>query len=283
LPPFRPSGFGLAGEGGGGGGDGGGAQTQLDTLNAIERKLKELKDNDEFLALMTPGSNPRRAGGPGDARGPTMLERIDAQVERMDELNRVTEKQDRLQQQVQSSAKELGFEFESAFESAIIKGEQLSGVLKGLAEDIQRVLLRQFVTQPLTQGVQSGVGSFIEGLFSPGAQGRAAGGSPQLFGRAGGGPVQSGRSYIVGERGPELFTPHSAGNVTSSQNMGPQVVIEDRRGADAPKVEQQRERGANGRDQLRLVLRSEVNDLISKGEADRSLRGRFGVAPITSR
>ena len=35
-----------------------------------------------------------------------------------------------------------------------------------------------------------------------------------------GGPVSSGRSYMVGEAGPELFTPSSSGNITPNSAMG---------------------------------------------------------------
>jgi hypothetical protein len=38
--------------------------------------------------------------------------------------------------------------------------------------------------------------------------------------RALGGPVSPGGSYIVGERGPELFTPSSSGNITPNHAMG---------------------------------------------------------------
>lgn len=38
--------------------------------------------------------------------------------------------------------------------------------------------------------------------------------------RAGGGPVMGGGAYIVGERGPELFTPGSSGYVHSNDSMG---------------------------------------------------------------
>jgi hypothetical protein len=38
--------------------------------------------------------------------------------------------------------------------------------------------------------------------------------------RAMGGPVAPGGSYIVGERGPELFTPSSSGNITPNHAMG---------------------------------------------------------------
>ena len=38
--------------------------------------------------------------------------------------------------------------------------------------------------------------------------------------RALGGPVAPGGSYLVGERGPELFTPSSSGNITPNHAMG---------------------------------------------------------------
>ena len=38
--------------------------------------------------------------------------------------------------------------------------------------------------------------------------------------RAAGGPVMAGGSYVVGERGPELFTPSSSGNITPNNAMG---------------------------------------------------------------
>ena len=38
--------------------------------------------------------------------------------------------------------------------------------------------------------------------------------------RANGGPVMSGTTYLVGEQGPELFTPSSSGNITPNHAMG---------------------------------------------------------------
>jgi len=40
-----------------------------------------------------------------------------------------------------------------------------------------------------------------------------------LTGKADGGPVSGGTPYIVGERGPELFVPSSAGSIVSNKNM----------------------------------------------------------------
>jgi len=61
----------------------------------------------------------------------------------------------------------------------------------------------------------AGGGGLLSGLF-----GSLFGGAP---GRATGGPVAPGRPYMVGERGPELFVPTSAGSIapTIAGQRGP--------------------------------------------------------------
>lgn len=44
--------------------------------------------------------------------------------------------------------------------------------------------------------------------------------SQQYSGRALGGPVMGGQSYIVGESGPELFTPNTTGSITRNGDLG---------------------------------------------------------------
>jgi len=44
-------------------------------------------------------------------------------------------------------------------------------------------------------------------------------------GKAAGGPVRSGTSYLVGERGPELFTPNSSGMITPNNRLGGGTTI----------------------------------------------------------
>jgi len=56
---------------------------------------------------------------------------------------------------------------------------------------------------------QVSVGKALGGLFNA-ATGR----------RAGGGPVMGGSSYLVGEMGPELFTPSSGGQITQNSQLG---------------------------------------------------------------
>jgi phage-related minor tail protein len=56
-------------------------------------------------------------------------------------------------------------------------------------------------------GLLNGIGSLISGLLG-------------VPGRATGGPVSSGRAYVVGERGPELFVPTSSGRIEQRGTAG---------------------------------------------------------------
>jgi hypothetical protein len=54
--------------------------------------------------------------------------------------------------------------------------------------------------------------------------------------RALGGPVAGGSTYLVGERGPELFTPSSSGNITPNGAMGGNTITVNVQGADPNEV-----------------------------------------------
>jgi hypothetical protein len=91
-------------------------------------------------------------------------------------------------------------------------------------EDLRRTALN-VVGDIAAQAVRNGLGSIAGGGGTD-----AGGGIPglgsligSLFGlpgRATGGPVAPGRGYVVGERGPELFVPTSAGRVESDNGRG---------------------------------------------------------------
>jgi phage-related minor tail protein len=79
-------------------------------------------------------------------------------------------------------------------------------------EDLKRVAL-SVLSSIATSAIRSGIGSIFAGVGG----GLNISGLP---GRATGGPVAPGRGYLVGERGPELFMPGSAGQV-SPISQGP--------------------------------------------------------------
>ncbi len=67
-------------------------------------------------------------------------------------------------------------------------------------------------------GWAAGIASRIRGAFSGAASAAGSGGgAPAVAGaRAAGGPVSAGKSYLVGERGPELFRPTGSGEIVDT-------------------------------------------------------------------
>ena len=92
----------------------------------------------------------------------------------------------------------------AAVEGTKSLGESASQVLK----DIAKQLLRSGIMQLLSSlAGNDGVGFFS---FLTGTLGK----------RAMGGPVSAGSSYMVGERGPELFTPKHGGSIVPNNALG---------------------------------------------------------------
>lgn len=99
-------------------------------------------------------------------------------------------------------AREVGQTISSSFEDAVFAGEDLRGMLKGIYQDLLRLIFRNIITQPLANFITAGLGSMFGG------------------GLAVGGPVSAGTSYLVGEKGPELFVPSQAGRIIPNHEAG---------------------------------------------------------------
>jgi hypothetical protein len=143
------------------------------------------------------------------------LETIDMEQELAIEAGRAYLESSRaMEKQIKKTddfAKSLGLTFTSAFEDAIVEGRKLSDVLKGLEKDIARIILRKSVTEPLANAIAGAIG----GVFGGGGEEVEQLSGP---GRAFGGPVSAGSSYMVGEHGPEVFTPSVSGMITSGES-----------------------------------------------------------------
>jgi len=92
-------------------------------------------------------------------------------------------------------------------------------------EDLGRMAL-QVMDQIASKALGAGMDALFAGLGGGNGTGGGAGllsgllGSFGLPGRATGGSVSPARPYLVGERGPELFIPTSAGNVEPNHRLG---------------------------------------------------------------
>lgn len=119
------------------------------------------------------------------------------QIDKLKEVNAGTKT-------AEEFARDMGLSFSSAFEDAVIGGKKFSDVLKGLSADIARIIMRKTITEPFGTAISGMVKGFnFADLF-----------------KAEGGPVSGGQSYIVGERGPEVFTPMGSGNITPNSKVG---------------------------------------------------------------
>ena len=91
---------------------------------------------------------------------------------------------------------------------------------------IEAFIRSQILGQSLNMGGGGLFGGLLGGIMSLGTGGLFGLGALALGGialgggfRANGGPVRTGESYMVGERGPEIFTPNTSGNIISNEEM----------------------------------------------------------------
>jgi hypothetical protein len=125
----------------------------------------------------------------------------------------------------------LGGGFAKAGE--VLERGLLSAIRRGSLgfDDLKRAALRT-MDEIAARAVRSGIGSLVSGASSSASSGGAigqllSGAIGSLFGlpgRATGGPVAPGQGYVVGERGPELFVPTSAGRVEPGAGGGARDV-----------------------------------------------------------
>ena len=119
-----------------------------------------------------------------------------------------------------SGAGRAGRMIDNALARAITTGkvgfDDLKKVALSAMNDIAQASLRGLFNSVggsgLGSGIITGLSSLVASLF----------GSP---GRATGGPVSAGRSYVVGERGPELFVPSSGGRIEQVAGRGRDVRV----------------------------------------------------------
>jgi lambda family phage tail tape measure protein len=116
---------------------------------------------------------------------------------------------------------------ETALENFVQTGKlSFSDLARSIISDLIKIQLRAQATAIFKS---SGLGDLLGGFFGGGGSSPAFGSTAFWGGKAEGGHVSSSNSYMVGERGPELFVPKTSGTVIpnnklSSMGGQPQVV-----------------------------------------------------------
>lgn len=99
--------------------------------------------------------------------------------------------------------------------------DALYGVATGAekATDALKNMAKQWAQMAFQMASQMALQAMATALFPMPAQSAAGLGAAATYPRAGGGDVEAGRSYIVGEHGRERFTPATNGRITSNRDM----------------------------------------------------------------
>jgi len=112
---------------------------------------------------------------------------------------------DRVAKAMKSAAESIKDNIETSLTDVLMKTTTWKDAMKNIFQDVARQFIKTRISAPLTQALSGSINS----LFPP---------------RAAGGPVTAGRTYLVGEKGPELFTPAAGGNITPNNQLGGQPV-----------------------------------------------------------
>jgi hypothetical protein len=120
---------------------------------------------------------------------------------------------DEERQKIEDIANAIGSSFESAFTAAIQGGQGLGNVFKSLIKDLVAMTTKMLVLDPLLKSLRNAIAGSSFGQSVIATLGN-------LPGKANGGLVSANSPYMVGERGPELFIPHSSGTIVPNGESG---------------------------------------------------------------
>ncbi len=95
--------------------------------------------------------------------------------------------------------------------AAVSGRTSMAQLTNAILADFDRIAISQFIVKPIQNVITGAIGSIL----------------PVAGARAAGGPVAAGETYLVGENGPELFTPSASGAILPNGALGqrPQVVV----------------------------------------------------------
>ncbi|MEO8466238.1 MAG: phage tail length tape measure family protein [Gammaproteobacteria bacterium] len=153
--------------------------------------------------------------------------------------------------------------------------------------------LKSFGEMLRKMAAQAAAAKILDSIFGGGPDANSPGGQSttpswikfigSFFGgpRAAGGPTKAGQTYLVGEKGPELWKAPGNGYVTPLADAGAApmggINVQIINPPATPKVTQSRNQ--DGTTDLRIVFEKMADSWFGTGGADRTMRGRYGLAP----
>ncbi|WP_029042563.1 phage tail tape measure protein [Cucumibacter marinus] len=222
---FGPDGNILVDRGGSSGGSGGGSSGSRNDAAAKAIKeaeaVQQLIDGLEFeLSLIGRTDTEKRVMNELRAAGAAATDKEREQIVELVQAIKLENTEIERMKDLMQEAEGMAQSFASSLVDDLLSGatatEALSNAFRNLASQLLKMATNQLISSMFD--------SF--GLPGAGQSGFTFGGA-----RAEGGPVSSGRAYLVGERGPELFMPRQSGaivpnqSLAASSNTGGQITV----------------------------------------------------------
>jgi len=198
------------------------------TTSIMEEMLKRFQQIPNAIS----GGKPGTKITPKQQLGIDRLADLDKEIEKATLKNELSEKDFEIEMRIQEIMKGTTDLTREQIEAKLEKLYALDEEQKQLQKTKD---LYNEIAETIRSGVTDAIMGAIEGtktlgdvarsVFNQIAKSLISSGvdnvmSKILPNRAQGGPVAGGKSYIVGERGPELFTPNSSGMITPNNQLG---------------------------------------------------------------
>jgi hypothetical protein len=245
----------------------------IDLINATDNPLQKFqKAQADLLALREDLIAAGYEQGEVDYRISEAIKKQHQQLMSVDEASK----------NMDQTYKVLGQTMSSAFEDAIMQAKSYQDILNGILTDIARIILRRTLTDPLQQGFENFMGGFsFGGKPTPPTTPATGVGFQTSRARANGGMVNAGTSYLVGERGREIFVPSQNGTIIpNGQGIGSNVAV-NVNNYSGQKVETKEVKDSRGNRSITVQIGDAVAQEISRNgsNANMALRTTFNTKP----
>lgn len=178
------------------------------TASAVRKTKENLKQMEDQLKVLKDPTGATTKGGTHPLSQAETDKVIQGMKDAQEEQTKWENKTITFRQTWQSSMLKM----EDALVEFVTTGKlNFKQLMESIQQDIARTMIRNAITKPLTDAA-GGVADWLGGMLGSGLKG--------IFGLAGGGTVGPNEPRMVGERGPELFVPKTAGSIVNNSNLG---------------------------------------------------------------
>lgn len=193
-------------------------QAELDRQNQLNQIIDDLANETALVMASTPAirqkveleqqiAKLKKDGVIKNEKEAQAIRDATAALEKQKQIReQITRQQEMLNQAIGQIGQTLGSQLTAVFDNLINKTRDWNSVLSDVLNQVGRVLMMAGLNALADMGDPSGKSIGILSFLGFGK-------------RAGGGPVNAGAPYVVGERGPELFVPGANGGVMSNSDL----------------------------------------------------------------